>query len=237
MAAPLRTGGADRDELISDVLGDRPRMLAELLIRSRNIIRAHAKHGADRYSFLTDMKEYERFTYICSAYEGTLDATRDIWISHMAQYERSITESNPLVFGLRLWLGMKGNAGRQISPSALFSELQTVYKETDHQFPYRSPSQIGKRVGESLPSLRAIGFSTIPTRGSKDYIFNPSSEELAGCQKLYTDLEAIAAKRRGMSLRMDLAASLSRVKRESPLGEYDEETFTQGMITDTDLLN
>ena len=80
-----------------------------------------------------------------------------------------------MVFGLRLWLGIKGNAGRQISPSALFAELQTGYRETYQQFSYKSPSQIGTQVSKNLPSLRAIGFDTVPTRNNQDYIFRPSA--------------------------------------------------------------
>jgi hypothetical protein len=201
-APPERIGDADRpdrvtrDKLIKAVLSDRPAMLAELLIRCQNIVRAHAKHADDHFEYATDMMEYEQFTYICASYEGTLDATRVLWAAHMAQYERSITESNPMVFGLRLWLGKGANAGRQVSPAVLFSELQSVYKDTDQVFPYRSPSQIGKRVGQNLPSLRAIGYEPVRTRSGQDYIFNPSPEELDDCKKMYADLCVIATKRR-----------------------------------------
>jgi hypothetical protein len=196
MAAPDRVGGADRDQLIQAVLADRRAMLAELILRCQNIVRAHAKHANDPFEYLTDMKEYERFTYICASYEGTLEATRKLWAGHMAQYERSITESNPMVFGLRLWLGKGKNAGRQVSPAVLFSELQTVYKDTDQVFPYRSPSQIGKRVSQNLPSLRAIGYQSVRTRNGQDYVFSPSAEELEECKKMYADLFIIAVKRR-----------------------------------------
>lgn len=199
MAPPVRVEDNDRDhrdQFIQTVLADRPAMLAELLIRCQNIVRAHAAHADESFKYLTDMKEYERFTYICASYEGTVEATRKLWARHMAQYERSITESNPMVFGLRLWLGKGGNAGKQVCPAVLFSELQSVYKDTDQVFPYRSPSQIGKRVGQNLPSLRAIGYESVRTRNGQDYVFNPSAEELAESKKMYADLVGIAIKRR-----------------------------------------
>jgi hypothetical protein len=196
MAPPLSDGeNIDRDELIKKVLSDRTAMLAEMLLRAQNIVRAHEKHAGDSFRYQSRMAEYERFTLVCAAYEGTLTETKAIWSGVMSQYERSITESNPLVFGIRLWLGRGANAGREIAPAALFAELQNVYRDLEQTFPYKSAAAFGKKINKNLPSLRAIGFSSIPTRNGQNYVFTPSEQELAGCTNQYQDLATAIARR------------------------------------------
>src|SRR5579883_1618656 len=163
----------DKAKLIRAVLAQRDRILAEYILRAQNILRAHQCAGDEDYEFQSQMGEYEAFTLRCADYEGTSAATRAIWSAYMRQYERSVTESNPLVFACRLWLGKGGNAGRQVSPATLFSELQAIYEDTDQVLTYRSPSAFGIHVAKNKSALEVIGFGNPRTKNGNDYVFHP----------------------------------------------------------------
>ncbi|MEG9437560.1 hypothetical protein JAO29_15525 [Edaphobacter sp. HDX4] len=194
MATPTEDG-PDKDALVRAFLADRAPMLAELLLRLQNIVRAHDEHGAAEFHMVTKMKEYEKFTYVCSAFEERLSETKNLWASYMQRYRRSITETDPLVHAVRLWLGKGGNDGRQVSPTTLFTELQTIFADLEQVFTYKSPSAFGRNVAKHRTSLRTIGFSEVPTRGNQDYVFHPSADELALCKRLYTDLRSAILRR------------------------------------------
>jgi hypothetical protein len=109
----------------------------------------------------------------------------------MRQYRQSITASNPLVFAIRLWLG-KGNANRQVSPTTLFAELQTIFEETGQKFIYKSPSGFGKQVASNLRALQTLGLELIPTRGNQEYVFRTPAVQLDLCRRVYNDLTTAA---------------------------------------------
>jgi hypothetical protein len=194
MATPAGDG-PDKDAIVKSLLANRAAMLAEVLLRLQNIVRAHSQIGNAEFDTVTKMKEYEKFTYVCAAYEGSLSETKDLWTSYVQRYQRSITETDPLVHAVRLWLGKGGNEGRAVSPTTLFTEIQTIFTDLQQAFTYKSPSAFGRNVAKHLTSLRAIGFSEVPTRGGKDYIFRPCSEELSTCKCLYSDLHTAILRR------------------------------------------
>lgn len=137
----------------------------------------------------------------------------------MQRYRRSITETDPLVHAVRLWLGKGGNAERQVSPTTLFTELQTIFADLEQLFSYKSPSAFGRNIAKHRTSLRTIGFSEVPTRGSHDYVFQPSADELAGCTRLYADLVAAA----GLRLAPSLSWRKPAVPKPAPDLDVDDE--------------
>jgi hypothetical protein len=183
--APPTENGPDKDTIVDNLLANRTIMLAEILVRLQNIVRAHREIGIVDCATVTKMKEYERFTNVCAAFEGSLYETHALWTSYMRRYERSITETDPLVHAVRLWLGKGGNEGRPVSPTTLFTEVQSIFADLQQAFTYKSPSAFGRNVAKHQTSLRTIGFTEVPTRGSKDYIFHPSVGELSICKRLY----------------------------------------------------
>ena len=202
----------DKDTLKSRVLAQRPSMLAEFLLRAQNILRAHASFGAKTYTYDSEMAEYEAFTLRCAEYEGTLTETQNLWKTYMNQYRRSITERNPIVLAIRLWLGSNANAGRQVTPTTLFAELQSVYKACDLRFSYTSPTAFGGHIARNLPPLRIIGYAEVPTRNNKDYVFNPSPNELEVCKHLYRDAHDAALK-----------GAIATFNRERPMQIMDDD--------------
>jgi hypothetical protein len=203
----------DKDTLKARVLEQRPAMLAELLLRAQNILRAHAAFGKKTYIYDSEMVEYEAFTLRCAEYEGSLNETQALWRTYMTQYRRSITERNPIVHAVRLWLGSSAaNPGRQVTPTTLFSELQSVYTTCRLHLPYKSPTAFGKHIALNLPPLRIIGYEEVPTRNNKEYVFRPNADELEACKLLYRDASDAALK-----------ADLAILSRERPMDFANED--------------
>jgi hypothetical protein len=191
MAAPVQGTPVEKDHLKRQILSARTAILAEILLRVQNILRAHQAYGDKAYQYQSEMAEYEAFTLRCAEYEGSLPQTRMLWAAYMRQYRQSITASNPLVFAIRLWLG-KGNANRQVSPTTLFAELQTIFEETGQKFIYKSPSGFGKQVASNLRALQTLGLELIPTRGNQEYVFRTPAVQLDLCRRVYNDLTTAA---------------------------------------------
>jgi hypothetical protein len=170
----------------------RPRILAEILLRCQNMVRAHQQYGTKQYRSRTEMADYEIFTYRCAEYEGTLPETQALWEVSRKLYLEAITDHNFLVLALRTWLGKTGvpNPNREVSPQTLFGELESMFSETK-SFPYRNPAQFGKHIGTNLPALRVLGFAKVPTRSGHNYVFRPSESELERCQQTYRDFHAV----------------------------------------------
>jgi hypothetical protein len=191
----------------------RPLILAEILLRCQNMVRAHQAYGHKVYRGVTDMLDYEEFTLLCAEYEGTLPETRTLWEAQRRTYNDAITSANPLVYALRIWLGKPGNAERQVSPTSLFGELESIFHGTK-SFSFRSPTQFGKHLGNNLPALRVLGFEKVPTRGSHGYKFVPTPAELERCQQEYTDFQATVTSR-----------AISALKREAHMTDDDLGTL------------
>jgi len=170
----------------------RPRILAEILLRCQNMVRAHQQYGTKQYRSRTEMADYEVFTYRCAEYEGTLPETQALWEVSRKLYLEAITDHNFLVLALRTWLGRTGvpNPNREVSPQTLFGELESMFSETKN-FPYRNPAQFGKHIGTNLPALRVLGFAKVTTRSGHSYVFRPSESELERCHQTYKDFHAV----------------------------------------------
>jgi hypothetical protein len=173
----------------------RPQILAEILLRLVNIVRAHHFYGEKQYQGRSEMVDYEIFTYRCAEYEGTLAETESMWDASRARYQKTLTEGNPLNYCISIWLGEVNKQGtfinlkRAVSPSTLWGELKGLFCEL-RTFKYDTPISLGKGVTKNLPSLRTLGFDYDRTRGGRDYIFDPNPAALETCQQMYQDFKA-----------------------------------------------
>jgi energy-coupling factor transporter ATP-binding protein EcfA2 len=182
----------------------RPEIWAEIICRLQNMIAAHAEFGKHQYSCTSEMTDYESYTYEMAEYEGTLVETRAAWEAVRTLYKETITESNSMVFFLRIWLGQRPNAkgensrcpnaGRVVSPETLRGEMEAIFAET-RSFPYTSCSGFGKHIGNNLSALRVVGFDRVQVRGDWHYVCRPSEEEIDRCLRLYTDFTCAASAR------------------------------------------
>jgi hypothetical protein len=178
-----------KDELRGAIHLARPRILAETLLRCQNLVRAHQQYGDKKYRCVSEMADYEVFTYRCAEYEGTLPATQELWEVSAKQYLEAITEHNFLILAVRIWLGRKGNVGREVSPLTLFGELREIFADTKN-FPYRNPGQFGMHIKKNLSALGMLGFDKPATKSNHNYVFKPSPEEQKLCRQQYLDFMA-----------------------------------------------
>jgi hypothetical protein len=138
-----------KDALFERVLAERPRMLAEVILRCQNILRAYqlAPDGGDtqnaRYGRRSEMFEYEVFCYHCAAYEGTLEEMQITWAANREQYTIAITDQSSIVHALRIFIGMKANTIPRMGITELFSGLQTAFYKTGQNLPYRAGNKLG----------------------------------------------------------------------------------------------
>jgi hypothetical protein len=191
MADPMKVSDTVKANLFKAILADRPAMLAEILIRCQNIAKAHLVYATKPqvYRYQSQMPEYEHFTLLCSQYEGTLQETQAIWSAMRVQSQKTVSESNPLVYAIRLWLGDKQNVNKEVTSMKLHSDLTRLYRDHGLKLPWGSPSYFGKKLnGMDQQSLEILGFNVRVLHGMNHYWFNPSPEQMAICSAMSKDL-------------------------------------------------
>jgi hypothetical protein len=184
-----------KGKLLNRVLADRLPMLAEFILRAQNIARAHATHADAEYTYQSQMREYEHYTLVCAEYEGRLAKTESLWAAYMRKHATTITQDNPVVFLLRLWIGKSGNDNRPVSTTTLHAELRALAEDLHANMPYKSATSLGIIMAKNRPPLRAIGWEEIRGKSSSpNHIFKPSAEELEIARKHYSDARAAGDK-------------------------------------------
>ncbi len=191
---PTQSEWEDKDTLMDELLECEADCKLEILVRLQNIVRAYDANGTKRYAPESEMPEYEMFTYRCADYEGFLPEMRRIWIAHMQMYRDAINEGNPLVYAIKAWLGEdkgynEANAGREVTATTLWSEINRLSQRLGLKETYRSVSSFGKHISKHVSSLKVLGFHDNGlTGGKKRFRFNPSTEQLEECRRIYSDL-------------------------------------------------
>jgi hypothetical protein len=184
-----------KHELRKAVQVHRDIILAEILLRCQNITRA-LQAPAHAFTARSEMVDYEVFTYVAAAHEGTLPETETLWDCTRERYLKSITESNPLCYCLMVWLGEKNSAGflqnvrRRVSAQTLFGELKGLFCDQLRAFPYTTRIGLGRAITKNLPALRTIGFFDPPGRNGRLICFDPSAAILDASEQLYQDFRA-----------------------------------------------
>ncbi len=187
---------SNKGTLIKRVLANRVAILAEFLLRAANMLQAYAQHEGDSFDCVTLMPEYEEYTLICARYEGNEEEVRAAWSGLMRRYRQTISESNPMVMAIRLWLGAKeANAGLAMRAGVLLAKVQTVYDATGQTLPYASAAKFGAHLRKNDGPLAILGYRMDASGNKTDYSFHPSPEELEECRDLYRAMVASAAAR------------------------------------------
>ena len=183
----------DKQDLLDRVTLNRNYMLAEVLLRVQNMVRAHAR--TSKIPCISKMPEYETFTYLCSEFEGTTESTQELWRSIKRRYSTSNSEFSPLVLAVRLWLGKDNkNVGREIGVSALYLEMEAIYKTEIYQpFPYRAINSFGRQLQDKQSALQILGYVSGRKSEGSVAVFNPSPDELSRCEREYKDMKRSAS--------------------------------------------
>ena len=161
-----------------------PRMRAEILLRCQNILRAY-QQDAPVVSFASEMIEYEQFAYRCAAFEGTLDATRELWGAIRDQSKVTLTDTSPIVQAMRLFIGKRAGRAKRIGVTELFASLQTVAHETGQTLPFKAANRLGHHLRNSGPSLAAIGVIYDRDDRGAFVSIEPAAWEIERCVSMY----------------------------------------------------
>ena len=116
-----------KDEIRANLLGRRTDIWAELLLRYQNILLAHQAFGRKTYRYQSEMTDYERYTLLCSEYDGALPFAEEAWSKYISGYRETVRDESPVVHQIMLWLGADArNAGRAAQAGILHSEIMSV---------------------------------------------------------------------------------------------------------------
>jgi hypothetical protein len=156
------------------------------------------------------MPEFEMFTYKLADYEGWLPEMREIWRAYMQQYSDSITDSNPMAFLAKLWIGedrgqyQQPNHERELSVSQLWSEFSAISERLHINFTYKSASSFGKHTLKNISSLKVLGYDDNGySGGQKRLWFRPEAKILEECRRLYRELLVGSHLRPGCEKQLD----------------------------------
>ena len=186
-SSPKGAARRSKDELFGELLEDRPRILAEIIVRSQNILRAYQQPAPD-IDFISEMPEYEAFTYRCAVFEGTLAETQALWLANKEQYQEAITEQSPIVFALRLLIGKLGGGIKQIKVAELHSAMKTAFASVDLPLPFSAANRLGTHLQQSIPAIATLGVTTRRVGPGRDVFIKPSAEQIAECVAMYEGL-------------------------------------------------
>jgi hypothetical protein len=150
-----------KDEMMAKLMADRDKCLLEVLVRLQNIVMAY-NQPTPKHLMVSEMPEYETWTYKCADHEGWYQEMHSIWVAYQQMYEDAITDSNPLVYVLKAWLG-KGECGtpnvsKKVSTTTLWAEVTAVCQELGIKHTYTSPGGFGKNLNKNAAQLLTLGY-------------------------------------------------------------------------------
>jgi hypothetical protein len=176
-----------KDDLFAALLAARPHILAEILLRAQNILRA-MKQPDKAFRRHSEMYEYEKWTYRLGAYEGTLVETETTWQAIREQAKATLTESSAIVQAMRLVIGKRGSCIDRLSIAELFGLMQTAHADAGQQLIYRAANKLGMHLSNSGPSLDTIGVRHRRDGKSAYVVAQPSQAEIDRCVAMFNAL-------------------------------------------------
>lgn len=179
--------------LIKQVLEQRNRIMAEILVRTQNCIRAIAAAEGKEYPVGSEMPDYQTWTLQCADYEGALPAMEKIWAAFSERYRTSITENSAIVYSVQLWLGSHFSKHehnpKNLLATSLFNEVKQVMQLKGIPFSYQSPTRFGVHLGNSMEALRLVGLSRSRSKGrGKMFSFDVSDVQRKICIDIYREI-------------------------------------------------
>jgi len=186
--------------LIAGVLRDREKCQIEILARLMRILISYDVFGTKRYTKVSEMPEYETWTYRLAGGEGFLPEIQTIWKKQSAEYQAGLAEGNPLAYLIRVWLGVPkqpfvnpiDNVGRRVTVSELFAEISELCRDFDLKQTYQSPAKFGTNIKNNMSEMLALGFKTNSgTGGSQRIWFEPSPEILQSGKEEFEALDKV----------------------------------------------
>lgn len=181
----------DKVERREEFLENHAELFHELLLRVQQTRVALKATEGKRYTRVSDMDEYERYTLRVADYEGWLPECQEIWQAFQADYKRDIIMGDPLVMILRLWLGKRdgGNVGREVSTSTLWGECEEIREKFGLKQTYASADSLGRKLcrGDAATMLETLGHRRTGVSRPM-HSFHPKLEVKLACIQEFNDL-------------------------------------------------
>jgi hypothetical protein len=137
----------DRMKILNAVIDSRTELLAEYLVRTQNMLKAHIGNADKEYELISGMAEYERFTLICADYEGALADMQAIWRAYTSKQMSAVSHPNDLAHALRLWLGQDpARAGKQYPAETLYLAVRQLCRSLGQKFSYETVGMFGRAI-------------------------------------------------------------------------------------------
>jgi hypothetical protein len=186
-----------KDEMMSKLMADRDKCLLEVLVRLQNIVMAY-NQPAPKHLMVSEMPEFEAWTYKCADHEGWYQEMHSIWVAYQQMYEDAIADNNPLVYLVKLWLGQGNkspNVRRKVTVTTLWTELNAICIDKGLKQTYTSVSSFKTHLTKNRSQLDTLGFREAGDTSSRLKWFEPTLEQVAVCQQEYRDLDSGSARR------------------------------------------
>ncbi len=168
----IRSGNRAEDDKIDRIertIEARPRILAELLLRIQNGIRAHREQFPNQPT-VTRMAAYERFTHRLAQLEDRYIECRDVWGAIVERYGENIRADNPVYKGIAMWLASNPeNLGRKTQSTVLCAEIQSLYETLRLPWAYQNPISLGRAISHNRSALDALGMVKYPPQQGREY--------------------------------------------------------------------
>jgi len=211
-----RTGHGDKvkTHILDKALKHRAEVFAEILVRCQNMLRAHQSNANKQYKLQTRMKEYEHFTLLCADFEDALEETITLWDAYMATYNTAITQNNPILTAVLLWLGEEPErANSAIFTDTLYKQVSDLYRKIGLELPYSANSTFGKAITDNAVALKqgaglvdGLDRETRRRRMS----FSATDKQLSTAVAMYKSMTAKPKATARLSLKDKLGATRSK---------------------------
>lgn len=189
-------------QFLSRVDAHRLPILAELVLRLSNILRAYQAHDGrwDTFAPISGMTEFESFTRILADYDGSMDLCVAAWTEHMASQRATVQETSPIIRYIRLWLGEHQAATPNVTPhvglwattSTIFNDIERIYG--DRKLPPRETAHsFGMALTRSQDKLRQFGVSSTIRQGRRGFSFTPPQSVIDDCIAEYRSFKGLPA--------------------------------------------
>jgi predicted RNA-binding Zn-ribbon protein involved in translation (DUF1610 family) len=194
---PTRAEHVCKSILFHNLMTDRDACLLEILVRLQNMVCAYNQYHTKTYLKVSEMPEYEEWTYRLAEYEGSLPEMKSIWTTYAGMYCDMIQDSNPMAYGMKCWIGAvksvyePSNVNRQVSVATLWAEFNRIHTRLmGYSSPYTSPSSFGKHIQNNMSELKALGYADNGLTGGKKRVwFDPTPEQVDECKALNWELQ------------------------------------------------
>jgi hypothetical protein len=188
-----------KDQMMAKLMADRDKCLLEVLVRLQNIVMAY-NQPTPKHLMVSEMPEYETWTYKCADYEGFQPEMAAIWKAYRKMYEDAIADNNPLVYLVKLWLGQGNkspNVRRKVTVTTLWTELNAICIDKGLKQTYTSVSSFKTHLTKNRSQLDTLGLREAGDTSSRLKWFEPTLEQVVECQREYRDLDSGPARRLG----------------------------------------